>query len=564
MDNRLPKNPVFGGRKVAYFSMEVGLIPEFHTYSGGLGVLAGDTIRSSADLKVPLIAITPVNRMGYFRQELTGQGKQIEHPDPWSPETYLTPLEERVEIEIEKRTVKVMAWLYVVEGMTGGQVPVLFLDTDIEGNSDEDRLITSHLYGGDRKNRLKQEIVLGVGGVRMLDAIGVQVQKFHLNEGHASLLILELMRQYEGQIDSIREKCVFTTHTPVEAGHDKFSYDLVDAVLPQLVPLETLKRFAGSEVLNLTLLALNMSDYVNGVARRHKETTELLFPGRTIRAITNGIHARTWTHPAFRRLYDKYLPGWANEPELLTRAPIIPDSEILAAHQEAKQELVDFSNRTGHGGGRLSAETFTIGFARRATKYKRHALLFSDLERLRNIDQKYAFQLIFAGKAHPDDEPGKQLIEEVFALSDKLRGHLCSVYLENYDMTVAAKLVSGVDLWLNTPEPPMEASGTSGMKAALNGILNFSVLDGWWIEGCIEGVTGWAIGPHSPEGHTIDDIHEQERHDLYGKLEFVILPDYYEKKDRWVQLMQQSISKIAYYFNSHRMMRRYITEAYFD
>lgn len=544
--------------------MEIGLWSEFHTYSGGLGVLAGDTIRSSADLKIPLIAITPVNRMGYFRQELTGQGKQIEHPDPWSPETYLTPLEERVEIEIEKRTVQVMAWLYVVEGMTGGQVPVLFLDTNMEGNSEEDRLITSHLYGGDRKNRLKQEIVLGIGGVRMLDAIGVQVQKYHLNEGHASPLILELMRTSGERVDSVREKCVFTTHTPVEAGHDKFSYDLVEAVLPQLVSLDTLKRFGGYEALNLTLLALNVSGYVNGVARKHKETTELLFPGHTVRAITNGIHAYTWTHPAFRRLYDKYLPGWPGEPELLTRAPIIPNVEIIGAHQEAKQELLDYANRCGRGGGTLSPETFTIGFARRATRYKRHALLFSDLERLKRINRKYAFQLIFAGKAHPHDEPGKQMIEEVFAYIDKLRGDICAVYLQNYDMDLATKLVSGVDLWLNTPEPPMEASGTSGMKAALNGILNFSVLDGWWIEGCIEGVTGWAIGPQPSTVHATEEVHEQERHDLYGKLEFVILPDYYDQRDRWIELMQESISKIAYYFNSHRMMRRYITEAYFD
>ncbi len=563
-DHQAMQNPLFARRKIAYFSMEIALVPEFRTYSGGLGVLAGDTIRSSADLKIPLVAVTLVNRMGYFRQELTSQGRQVEHPDPWQPETYLVPLKERIEIEIEKRTVGVTGWLYVVKAMTGGQVPVIFLDTDVEGNDEKDREITSYLYGGDETYRLKQEIVLGVGGIRMLGALGVQAQKYHLNEGHASMLLLELLRLSGDRVDSVRERCVFTTHTPIEAGHDKFSYDLVAAILPQLVPFETLKRFGGNDFLNMTLLALNLSGYVNGVAKKHQETTELLFPGYIIRAVTNGIHPFTWTHPAFRRLYDKYIPGWSNEPELLVRAPIIPNIEIFAGHMEAKQELLDFANRCGRGGGTLSPETFTIGFARRATRYKRHALLFSDMERLKKISRKYALQVIFAGKAHPRDEPGKQLIEEVFSRMEELRGNVCVVYLENYDMSIAAKLVSGVDLWLNTPERPMEASGTSGMKASLNGILNFSVLDGWWVEGCIEGVTGWAIGPQPSGIYSAEDLREQETHDLYGKLEYVILPDYYEQRDRWVELMQESISKIAYYFNSHRMMRRYISEAYFD
>lgn len=554
---------VLNNKKIGYFSMEIGLLPEFHTYSGGLGVLAGDTVRSGADLRIPLVAVTLVHRMGYFRQELTPQGVQVEHPDPWLPESLLTPLEEDATVQVEGRTVRIRAWLHTAVGITGGSVPVIFLDTDCEGNAEEDRAITSRLYGGDEAYRLKQEVVLGIGGVRILKALGIDVLKYHMNEGHAGLLALELLRTNGQDVDRVRAQCVFTTHTPVEAGHDKFSYDLVARVLPDLVPLELIQRFGGRERLNMTLLALNLSGYINGVAKKHRETTMGMFPGYTIRSVTNGVHSATWTHPAFRALFDTYLPGWCNEPEIFVRTDRIPDHEVATAHRQAKEELVGMVARTGLGQREMSPDVFTIGFARRATAYKRHTLIFSDVERLRKISRKYRFQLVFAGKAHPRDDPGKQMIEELFGFMEMLRADISIAYLQNYDMKTAAAMVAGVDLWLNTPQPPYEASGTSGMKAAHNGVLNFSSLDGWWAEGHIEGTTGWAIGPRKDSGFAYEELGEMEREDLYGKLEYVILPLFYDNRDEWVKLMQESIAKVAYYFNSHRMMRRYISEAYF-
>lgn len=551
-----------GERKIAYFTMELGISPHLHTYSGGLGILAGDTLRSAADLNIPLVVVTLVNKAGYFRQELTTKGEQIEHDDSWLPEEHLRLLEKQAKVKIENRTVRVKAWLYVHRSSTGGVVPAIFLDTDVSANAPEDREITAQLYGGDNRYRLKQEIVLGIGGVRMLQTLDVRVEKYHMNEGHSAFLVLELLRVHGADLEAVRRRCVFTTHTPVKAGHDRFDYGLVDEVLSELVPRDLLTSLAGRERLNMTRLALNASGYVNGVAKGHRTTTEKLFPGYTIRAITNGVHPYTWTHPAFRALYDRYVPGWANEPELLVRVALIPDGEIVAAHHVAKVELLELANARTRG-TTLSPHVFTIGFARRATRYKRHAFFFSDIERVKSISKRFPFQLIFAGKAHPNDTPGKQMIREIFAVMSSLDGTVPVVYLENYDMEMAKKLVSGVDLWLNTPERPMEASGTSGMKAAHNGVPNFSVLDGWWAEGCIEGLTGWAIGPRPEDNCGAEEIHYREKEDLYGKLEYVILPLYYNQPDRWVDLMEEVIGKTAYYFNSHRMMRRYITEAYF-
>ncbi len=553
--------------KIAYFSMEIGLSSEIPTYSGGLGVLAGDTVRSSADLKLPMVGVTLLTKKGYFRQELDDSGRQIELPDEWEPRMFMTPLPERAAVSIEGREVMVGAWLYVVESVTGGRVPIIFLDTDLPENSGEDRGITHHLYGGDEAYRLKQEIVLGIGGVRMLDELGFEIKKYHMNEGHSSLLTLELLRIHKRDIEEVwderlvwdaekvRGLCVFTTHTPVEAGHDKFSYDLVQRVMDELIPLGVIKEFGGEDRLNMTLLGLNLSNYINGVAKRHRDVSRGMFPGYEISSITNGVHSFTWTSGSFRALYDKYLPGWANEPEIFVRIGRVPDEEIWAAHMEAKRTLIDHVNReTGAG---MDYDTLTIGFARRATAYKRADLLFSDVERLRRIGTG-RIQVIYAGKAHPKDEPGKRLIQRIFEIREALRGSINVVYLKNYDMALALKLVSGVDVWLNTPLRPYEASGTSGMKAAHNGVLNFSVLDGWWIEGHIEGYTGWAIGP--PPGVPSDP--EKDAEDLYRKLEDVVIPAFYNDRKHWIRMMQNAIGKVAYYFNSHRMMRRYVTEAY--
>ena len=557
--------------KIAYFSMEIGLSHEIPTYSGGLGILAGDTIKSAADLKLPMIAVTLACRKGYFRQQIDADGWQHEFDVDWHPEQQMELLPTKTLVTIEDRDVKVQAWLYRVKSPTGGVVPVLFLDTDIPGNVGEDRHITDHLYGGDLEYRLKQEIVLGLGGIRILEALGFTLRKFHLNEGHAALLTLDLLvRSRRGQDDGkdelgswdlqrVMDRCVFTTHTPVEAGHDRFPYEMVQRILGETVPLPLLQGLAGREELNLTLLALNLSRYVNGVAKKHGEVSKALFPGFEIHAITNGVHPFTWASAYFVALFDDYLPGWANEPELLVRVDNIPDEEIWDAHGGAKAFLFQYIEETT--GVVLDPDILTIGFARRFATYKRGDLIFSNLQRLLAVGEG-KIQLVFAGKAHPKDIPGKQLIQRIHQQIGALRNRIKIVYLENYNMELAYRLIPGVDVWLNTPMRPLEASGTSGMKAALNGVPNFSVLDGWWIEGHIEGVTGWSIGPAPTEISAANDSAQEDADDLYHKLETILIPTYYNDRPQWIHIMKNAIGKNAYYFNTHVMMRRYVTEAY--
>ncbi|KAF0191460.1 MAG: starch phosphorylase [Gammaproteobacteria bacterium] len=552
--------------RIAYFSMEIALRNDIPTYAGGLGVLAGDTLRSAADLEVPLVAVTLVSTAGYFRQTLDDQGRQTEQPSAWEPALWAERLEAMVAVTIEGRGVWVGGWCYVVKGHMGGAQPVILLDTDIEQNSDEDRRITQTLYGGDNAYRLRQEIVLGIGGVRMLQALGFEVREYHMNEGHSALLGVELLRRYARpaedlrpgespyDIPRVRELCCFTTHTPVEAGHDRFSYDLVQRTLGDVIDLTTLKRLAGDDHLNMTRLALNLSEYINGVAKRHAEVSRHMFPGYRVHAVTNGVHPFTWTSASFRRLYDAKFPGWCHEPELLVRADCcMADTAIWEAHVEAKRALVDaVKERTGI---MLQPDHLTIGFGRRMTAYKRPDLLFSDLGRLKNLAARHPIQLVVAGKAHPRDEPGKRLIETLHAHVKELAGVVTMAYLPGYDMDTALTMVAGVDVWLNTPLRPHEASGTSGMKAAFNGVPQLSVLDGWWVEGCIEGVTGWAIG---------DDIDaaDGDAAALYQKLEQVVVPLYYQDRAGWIAVMKGTIAKSASFFNSHRMMRRYASETY--
>jgi starch phosphorylase len=548
------------GPKVAYFSMEIGIKSDMPTYSGGLGVLAGDVIRSSADLRIPLVAVTLVSKKGYLKQKITPDGRQLEYPEEWEPSKFMRLLPETVTVRIGERDVKVGVWVYDQESLTGGIVPVLFLTTDIEGNTQEDRETTDFLYGGDETYRLKQEIVLGIGGARILEALNINVKKYHMNEGHSSLLTLELFKKNEMNANKVKNLCVFTTHTPVGAAFDKFSYDLVSEVLGPEVPQEVLKKYGGSDRLNMTLLALNLSKYTNGVTEAHMEYSRKLFPGYHIQEVTNGVHSYTWTCQYFRQLFDKYIRGWANEPELLVRVDAIPNEELWEAHMKAKKELLDFiRQRTSL---QMDIDTLTLGFARRATEYKRAAMIFSDLGKLEEVQKQGKLQMIFAGKAHPRDEMGKRLIRDIYGYIDRLKNEIEIVYLENYDMEMAGRLTSGVDVWLNTPLPPYEASGTSGMKAAHNGVINFSVLDGWWIEGCVEGLTGWAIGPSPNQEISEDERRKRELAGLYNKLEYLIVPRFYEERDGWIGMMKNSVGKVAYYFNSHRMMRRYATDAY--
>ena len=552
--------------RIAYFSMEIGIRPEMHTYSGGLGILAGDTLKSAADLRIPMIGITLIHRMGYFRQELDPFGRQIEHPDPWDIEKYLKRINIKVSVEIEKKPVYITAWYYVIESTTGGKVPVIFLDTEIPDNDPANRTLTHYLYGGDLEYRLKQEIILGIGGVRVLDELGFEIRKYHMNEGHSSLLTLELLNKFKKPIEEVwseelvwdvqkvRDLCVFTTHTPVEAGHDRFPYDLVQRILGEPVPMWLIKKLAGDGMLNMTLLGFNLSEYINGVSKKHEEVSERMFPGYEIHAITNGVHPYTWVSEPFKNLYNKHLPGWAMEPEIFVRAWKIPEEELWDAHMQAKKSLIDYVNRLT--GMNFNYETFTIGFARRATPYKRADLLLSDPERLAIIGEGRV-QIIYAGKAHPKDEGGKQLIQRIFQIKERIKDKVKIVYLPNYDMAMAMKLVAGVDIWLNNPLKPLEASGTSGMKATHNGVPNFSVLDGWWIEGWIEGYTGWAIG-------TLDEASDPKRdaEDLYFKLGNDVLPMFYENRYIWFKVMKNAIAMNAYYFNTHRMIRFYVTEAY--
>ena len=560
-------DPFIPRTHIAYFSMEIAIRPEMRTYSGGLGVLAGDTARSCADLELPVVFVTLISRAGYFRQEIDIEGRQIEHPDWWQPEKWCVPLDAMVSVQIDGRGVWIRPWLYVHTSPHGHRIPILLLDTDLDQNSDEDRTLTHYLYGGDETYRLEQEIVLGIGGIRLLRALGFDLHTYHLNEGHASLLALDLLNRFRvppedlvaGEspydIAEVRERCVFTTHTPVEAAQDRFSYELFERLLPDFVILDELKKLAGQDRLNMTRLALNLSDYINGVARRHAQTTEHMFPGYRIHAITNGIHVGTWAHEAFAGLYQTNFPHWQHEPEILVRALNLPGDEVWRCHQAAKKDLIEHVKAAT--GIALDLGRPIIGFARRMTGYKRPALLFNDLDRLTALAARHPFQVVMSGKAHPRDFDGKEAIRHLHDIMRRLQGRISCAFLADYDLQLAKLMVAGSDVWLNTPLPPLEASGTSGMKAALNGVLNLSVLDGWWIEACMDGVTGWSIGDDGDGG-------SNERHAtaLYERLESSVLPLYYDDPARWRWMMKQAIGNIAYYFNSQRMMRRYASEAY--
>jgi glycogen phosphorylase len=551
---------------VAYFSMEIAIQPSMPTYSGGLGVLAGDTLRSAVDLNLPLAAFTLLHRKGYFQQHLDNAGVQSEEVQPWNPAEFCSEEPARVTVAIEGRTVVVRAWRYDMLGRFGHVVPIYLLDTDLEENSGWDRGLTDHLYGGDTNYRLQQEIVLGMGGARMANALGLSVNVYHMNEGHAALLTLALLEAQlgggpggeatEADVELVRKKCVFTTHTPVPAGHDRFSTEQAIRILgaERTGRLERLGCFREG-LLNMTLLALKFSRYANGVAMQHGKVSRKMFPEFAIDTITNGVHAPTWTSEPVQQMLDEHIPAWRRDNLCLRGAIDLPEGEILKAHARAKEELLaEVGSRTGLV---LSPKVLTLGFARRAATYKRATLLFSDPERLKWIaNQAGGLQILYAGKAHPQDEPGKALIQQVVTDAAKLSDNdLRIVYLENYAWDLGALLTAGVDVWVNTPRRPYEASGTSGMKAALNGVPSLSILDGWWIEGCIEGVTGWAIEDGAND--------EEEANSLYTKLETAVAPLYRDSQEKWARLMRTTLAFNGSYFNTNRMVKQYTRSAYY-
>ena len=584
-------------RLVAYFSMEIALENEMPSYSGGLGVLAGDTIRAAADIRLPMVAISLLYRKGYFRQRLAEDGMQTEEPVEWNVEKFLKEEPARVKVTLENRPVELRAWRYLAKGVRGFEVPIYFLDADLPGNDPKDRELTGSLYGGDPYYRLSQEVLLGVGGVRMLRALGyTDLMRYHMNEGHAALLTMELLDEeakragrttVKGEdIEKVRNRCVFTTHTPVPAGHDKFpveyltrlfpdqvrffeaddasSADLMKAVMQVEQSYPDLQEAArrGASV-NMTYLALSLSNYVNGVAQLHGKVSRKMFPNIPIEAITNGVHAATWTSPSFRDLFDRYISSWREDNYSLRGALGLPPEEVWTAHLLAKHDLLETVRKKT--GLKLDPEAFTIGFARRATGYKRADLILSDLDRLRHIAKNVgSFQIVYAGKAHPRDAGGKEIIKRIFKAKKALKKAVTIVFLDDYNMDLGGKITAGGDLWLNTPQYPLEASGTGGMKAALNGVPSLSILDGWWVEGHIEGVTGWSMG----EAHQTDPgpdtlvNHAEDAESLYSKLESVILPMYYEERNRYLSVMQHAIAINGSFFNTQRMVQQYITDAY--
>jgi glycogen phosphorylase len=553
---------------IAYFSMEIALESRIPTYSGGLGILAGDFIKSAADMGIPMVGVTLLYRKGYFRQHLDPLGNQTETPVEWDPEEFMEPLTPRVSVKIEGREVWIRAWRYIVTGYAGHTVPVYFLDSDLPVNAPADRALTDYLYGGDERYRLCQETVLGMGGVDMLQALGHDIQLYHLNEGHPALLTLALLDDRtelrsphfitKTDIEAVRQQCVFTTHTPVPAAVDQFPLDMVKKVLDErfisyLVSSDSLHE--GN--LNMVYLALFFSRYINGVAMRHGEISRGLYPNYPINSITNGVHAVTWTSLPFHRLYDRYIPEWRHDNLYLRYAISIPPQEIWKAHQEAKKNLLnEIEKRTGR---KLDPGIMTLGFARRATAYKRPELLFSDTGRLKHIAANTGkMQIIFGGKAHPRDTSGKEDIRHIFQYASVLKDSIPVIYLEEYDMDLSRYMISGSDLWLNTPLKPLEASGTSGMKAALNAVPQFSVLDGWWVEGHVEGVTGWSIG----DNYQVESDPEKEVNSMYDKLEKTIVPMFYHDTDAYIKVMLGAISLNGSYFNTQRMLSQYVVNAY--
>jgi starch phosphorylase len=564
---------------VAYYSMEVALDDRIPTFSGGLGVLAGDLLRAAADAGLPMVGVTLLYRQGFFRQRLAA-GRQVEEAVSWDPRTCLEVLPERVTVPVEGRRVVVRPWRHLLRGVEGHGVPVYFLDTDLAENDDADRSLSDRLYQGDTAHRLRQEAVLGLAGPLMLAALGHRdIDVHHMNEGHAALAPVMLLADEVAErgdpsadgdvagllnmatgddVERVRRRCVFTTHTPVPAGHDRFQRELATRVLGTGL-LASLERLGCLDdgTLNMTVLGMRFSHFVNAVSLRHQEVSRSMFPATSIEAITNGVHTSFWAAPATASLFDDHLPGWRADSSRLRYANAIPSASLQVAHAANKDALLREVER--HTGVSLDRHALTIGIARRWTAYKRNDLLLSDPQALATVAESVGpVQVLYSGKAHPLDQPGKDMIEKVLQHAGKMGAKVTVVYLPDYAMELARLLCSGTDVWLNTPARPHEASGTSGMKAAVNGVPSLSTLDGWWLEGCVAGVTGWPIGDASTEGAS--DAADAE--DLYRVLRHTVAPLYYEDPDAFTAVGRGAIALNGSFFSAERMVHEYSRRAY--
>ncbi|MHA1374004.1 MAG: alpha-glucan family phosphorylase [Promethearchaeota archaeon] len=548
---------------VAYISMEIGIDSSIPTYSGGLGVLSGDTVRSAADLEIPMVAVCLCYSSGYFYQLFNEKGEQKEKEIEWNYFYEFEKIAKPITIKIEDKEVLVTAWLYKVIGQSGHIIPIYLLTTDVEGNEDWMKKMTGSLYDStSRWNRIVQEQILGIGAVKLLKSLGYKsLEVYHLNEGHGSFSIVELFNSL-GDLEKVKESVVFTTHTPVPAGHDKFDQKLVEKVFKNRFPSEIRKLADDNGSLNMTFLGMNVSRYQNGVAKKHGEISRKMFPNNDIDYITNGIHLPFWISKPIRKMFERKWPNWKSNPYILQNAIELDDLELFDAHIENKFNLINYQK--GHSWNLLDEELITFGFARRFATYKRATLIFHDIDRLGKLCQGKA-QFLFAGKAHPKDVMGKDYIKKIYESGEYLYDNygVKVVLIENYNMDLAHMLVSGVDVWLNTPERYREASGTSGMKAALNGILNCSVLDGWWLEGYKRNpMAGWAIGPDdsNPNDPGVSNDWDIDSNAFYEILENEIISTYMNH-DEWLFRSKNAIS-LAAFFNTHRMVEQYARKAW--
>lgn len=552
---------------VAYFTMEIGLSAKIPTFAGGLGVLAADLMRSAADTGVNCACVTMCWKFGYLHQTLKSDGNQEYENVTWDPETQLKLLPQKVQVMIEKRPVTVGVRVLELQSHNGGRpsachVPVYFLDTNFSENTQADRDICKHLYGGDQAMRIRQELVLGIGGVKMLRALGhTDVKNFHMNEGHCAFLTLELLRERGFKDEDVRKSCAFTTHTPVAAGHDVFPYELAWKIADDNLPWH-IKQLAGDEALSMTKLAMNLSRYTCGVSKVHGQVSRNLLNNPSVDYITNGVHHTEWASPAMQSLFDARIPGWREDPSLLaSHCRDLTDEDLWKAHSEAKKKLIDQVNIGRMGDELFSADCLTIASARRVVPYKRPELLYTNLQRLKEVGNG-KLQIIHAGNAHPHDPFSQEVIRHMIERSKELKGSVKIAYLPNYNPDLAKLLVGGADVWLNTPMRLHEASGTSGMKAALNGTINLSTLDGWWIEGYeMEPESGWRIGPLA-SSLDAEDTRQIDAEDLYTQLQYEVIPEYYHPgRTRWLRRMKRSIGLLGY-FNSQRCIGEYVEKAW--